>query len=138
MNYLLDTCIISDFFKKIYPVLKHFEKLSPTQIHISAVTAMEIEYGLRLFEQREMKTRPIWESLLKQIKVVPFCPHCAIATADIRSQLKKLGLPIGPYDSLLAGTALAHDMIMVTSNLREFNRIEEITIEDWRSKTIEY
>ena len=132
MNYLLDTCVIADFFKKIPSVIAHFEKSSPSELHISTVTVMEIEYGLKLYEDREKVIRPRWEALLQQIKVVSFCPQCAISTAAIRSKLKNSGLPIGPYDSLLAGTALAHHMIMVTSNLKEFKRRSEIEIEDWR------
>lgn len=132
MNYLLDTCVISDFFKKSPSTVNHFENLSPTQLYISTITVIEIEYGLRLNEEREKKIRPIWKALLQQIKVVPFCNQCAIITANIRAKLKSLGLPIGPYDILIAGTALTHHLIMVTSNLKEFNRISEINIEDWR------
>lgn len=132
MNYLLDTCVISDFFKKIDPVVMHFKNLSSSQIHISTITVMEIEYGLRLNEEREKKIRPIWQALLEQINVVSLCHQCAIATAHIRAKLKNQGLPIGPYDILIAGTAIAHDLVMVTSNLKEFNRISEIKIEDWR------
>lgn len=134
MSHLLDTCVISDFFKKIPSVVSHLKKLSPSQIHISTVTVMEIEYGLKLNEEREKVIRPRWEALVQQIKIVPFCSECAIATATIRSTLKNAGLLIGPYDSLLAGTALAHTMIMVTSNLKEFKRISELKIEDWRSQ----
>ena len=133
MIYLLDTCVVSDFFKKTVSVVAHFENLSPTQIHVSAVTVMEIEYGLKLYTEREKKIRPVLEALLQQIKIIPFCSRCATAAASIRSKLKHLGLPIGPYDSLLAGTAIAYNMIMVTSNLKEFYRLTEIEIEDWRA-----
>lgn len=93
---------------------------------------MEIEYGLRLNEEREKKIRPIFEALLQQIKAVPLCQKSAMQAAFIRSKLKSTGLPIGPYDILIAGTSLAHNLIMVTSNFKEFNRISEIEIEDWR------
>lgn len=133
MNYLLDTCVISDFFKKIPSVISQFENLSPSQIHISTITVMEIEYGLRLSEEREKKIRPLWETLLKQIKIVIVCHQCAIAIATIRAKFKNAGLLIGPYDILIAGTALANKFIMVSSNLKEFNRISEIKIENWRT-----
>ena len=48
MSYLLDTCVVSDFFKRIPSVVKHFEQLSPNDIFISSLTVMEIEYGLAL------------------------------------------------------------------------------------------
>lgn len=133
MNYLLDTCVISDLFKKNPTVISHFEKLSPKQIHISTVTIMEIEYGLNLNSEREIKLRHLWNHLSTQIQILPLCQQCAISTAKIRSRLKEEGKGIGPYDCLIAGTALAHDLLMVTSNFKEFNRITELKIEDWRT-----
>lgn len=132
MKFLLDTCVISDFFKKIPNVVNKFEKSSPEQIHISTLTAMEIEYGLALTPARDLKLRPLWTALLKHIQVIPYSYQCAIATAKIRALLKTQGLPIGPYDILIAGTAVAHQLVMVTSNLSEFKRIPELTFEDWR------
>lgn len=132
MNYLLDTCVLSDFFKKIPATIKHFERVSPKQIYVSAISIMEVEYGLNLNIEREKKIRPIWNALLEQIQILPFSENCAKAAASMRSDLKTSGQPIGPYDVLLAGTAAAHDLIVVTSNLSEFKRIATITIEDWR------
>lgn len=136
MNYLLDTCVISDVFKKIPVLIKHFEGVSPDSIYISSITVMEIEYGLQLNQEREKKIRPIWEKLLNNIHTVSFSPKCAYAAAAIRAALKVTGASIGPYDSLLAGTCLAHGMIMVTSNIGEFNRVPKLVVEDWRTKKV--
>lgn len=62
-----------------------------------------------------------------------FFPWAAEATAKARANLKQRGQPIGAYDVLVAGTALAHELILVTSNVREFRRVEGLRIEDWRS-----
>lgn len=132
MNYLLDTCVISDFFRKIPLLIKRFEAISPENIHISSITVMEIEYGLKLHLERENRIRPIWKKLIDHIHVISFSPQCAYAAASIRANLKTKGLSIGSYDSLIAGTCLAHDMIMVTSNLSEFNRVPKLIVEDWR------
>lgn len=133
MNYLLDTCVVSDFFKKIPAVVKHFEMISPEKIHVSTITVMEIEYGLRLNLEREKKIQPLWKALLKYIHIMPYSAKCAIASASIRADLKSKGLPMGPYDVLIAGTSLAHNMILVTSNIGEFKRIQEFLVEDWRA-----
>lgn len=132
MNYLLDTCVISDFFKKNPSIIERFHALSPNQIHISSITVMEIEYGLRLHHEREKKIRPLWSSLLQVIQVVSYSSECAKATASIRANLKAAGLPTGPYDILIAGTAAANNMIVVTSNVAEFKRITGIIVEDWK------
>lgn len=136
MSYLLDTCVISDFFKKMPPIIKHFEAVPPDEIHISSLTVMEIEYGLKINLERAKKIQSLWHALLKYIHVIPYCARCACASASIRADLKGKGLPIGPYDILIAGTSLAHDMIMVTSNITEFKRIIGITVEDWRNAAV--
>lgn len=132
MNYLLDTCVVSDFFKKNPQIIRHFKRVLPQKIHLSSVMIMEIEYGLKLNPPREEKLRPLWDNLLESVQIVPFNYECACATAEVRSYLKSSGTPIGPYDLLLAGTALAHNFIMVTSNHKEFKRVVGLTIEDWR------
>lgn len=132
MKYLLDTCVISDYFKKIPSVINHFEAISPDSIHISTITVMEVEYGIKLNLERGKRIQPLWKALINFIHVIPYSPQCAIASASIRAYLKTKGLPIGPYDGLIAGTSIAQGMIMVTSNMSEFLRVPEITIEDWR------
>lgn len=57
----------------------------------------------------------------------------AEATAKARAILKRRGRPIGAYDILIAGTALAHDLTVVTANFREFRQVEGLRVEDWRS-----
>lgn len=132
MNYLLDTCTISDFFKKVPSVISRFEQLSPVQIHISAITVMEIEYGLKLHSERELKIRPVWTSLLAFIRVLPFSENCAAESALFRQKLKTAGTPVGPYDLLVAGTAAANKLTLVPSNLSEFRRFSGLAIENWR------
>jgi tRNA(fMet)-specific endonuclease VapC len=132
VNYLLDTCVISDFFKKIPSVIERYKAVSPEKIHISSITVMEIEYGLKLNLERAKKIRPLWNELLKYVQVIPYSPQCAIVSAHLRADLKLQGLPIGSFDLLIAGTSIAHKMVTVSSNSGEFGRIPGITLENWR------
>ena len=60
--------------------------------------------------------------------------YCAKIYSKIRADLAKTGTPIGSNDILIASIALANNLILVTHNLREFSRIEGLTIEDWEAK----
>ncbi len=62
---------------------------------------------------------------------MPFDGNAAEIYGKIRAQLERLGTPIGAYDLQIAAIALAHHLILVTHNTREFSRIEELEIEDW-------
>jgi tRNA(fMet)-specific endonuclease VapC len=66
------------------------------------------------------------------IATLPFNEPDALAAAAVRAALKSQGQPIGAYHVLIAGTALAHGLIVVTSNVGEFQRIGGLQREDWR------
>jgi tRNA(fMet)-specific endonuclease VapC len=67
------------------------------------------------------------------VKYAPAPPEDAATTAAVRAALAKLGTPIGPYDVMIAGSALRRGLVMVTSNGDEFGRIHGLILEDWRT-----
>lgn len=132
MMYLLDTCVISDFFKGDKNVVNAFSKRPPNTLSISSVTVMEVEYSLAINKARSIKLEPLWQALIRQIEIISYNHEDARATAYIRSYLKEKGTPIGPYDILLAGMALNRHYTFITSNTREFIRVPNLKVEDWR------
>lgn len=132
MKYLLDTCMISYFVQGELNVLKRIKATSPVDLCISSITLMEIEFGLLLNPARAKKIKSIIDSFLDSIQIIPFTNNDAICAAAIRAALQKKGSPIGAFDVLLAGCAIHHGLICVTSNLKEFNRVSGLLIEDWR------
>lgn len=132
MNFLLDTCVISDFIKGESSTLDTIKSLSPSVLAISTVTLMEINYGLSLNLTRAKKIQPIIHSFLEKIHILNFSTEDAKESTLIRALLKQQGCPIGPYDILLAGTALNRKLTLVSANTNEFNRIEGLKLENWR------
>jgi len=132
MKYILDTCVVSDFFKKIPNVISQFEKNSPSLLAISSITVLEVEYGLAINPERAIKLEPLWKALIRQIQIIPFTNEDARITAQLQCYLKNKGTLIGAYDALLAGTALNRKVTFVTSNTREFIRVPHLRLEDWR------
>lgn len=132
MKYLLDTCTVSDFVKGQPGVMARIKALSPRQIVVSALTRMEIDYGLALNSERARKLTPVLDAFFSVVSTVPFDEADARATAAIRAALKSKGQPIGAYDALIAGTAVARGLIVVTSNVGEFHRVSGLQVENWR------
>lgn len=132
MKYLLDICVISDFVKGDKNTLTMLKRFSPNEIAISSITVMEIQYGLALHPNRAKTIALVIRDLLESITILDFDSNDAIETATIRALLKQQGRPIGSYDILLAGTALNHNLVFVTSNTNEFNRIDDLVLENWR------
>ncbi len=134
MGYLLDTCVVSDFVKGETNTLKRLKSVSPSDIFVSSLTVMEMKYGLAINPQRAVKIQSLIQTFLSSVTILPFGEEEAEQTAKIRSILKAAGTPIGAYDVLIAATALTHNHIVVTSNVREFERISGLQIENWRLK----
>ncbi|TSE37219.1 tRNA(fMet)-specific endonuclease VapC [Tepidimonas fonticaldi] len=132
MKYLLDTCTVSDFVKGQPGVMARIKALSPRQIVVSALTRMEIDYGLALNSERARKLTPVLDAFFSVVSTVPFDEADARATAAIRAALKSKGQPIGAYDAVIAGTAVARGLIVVTSNVGEFHRVSGLQVENWR------
>lgn len=132
MPYLLDTCTLSDYLKGNSNTMLRFKQEKPYDIYFSTITRFEIEYGLQLKPSLIKKITPQLEIIYKKTKTLDFSVAQASAAAKIRSDLKQIGRGIGYYDLLIAATAITHNLILVTSNVDEFSRIEELTIENWR------
>jgi tRNA(fMet)-specific endonuclease VapC len=66
-----------------------------------------------------------------RFEIVEFDQEDARRAGEIRAALAKAGAPIGPYDVLIAGQALARSLTLVTHNVREFGRVEGLVVEDW-------
>ena len=132
MKFLLDTCTVSDFVKGHERVLARIKATPPNLIAISSITRMEIEYGLMLNRERARKIAPVIEALLNAIATFAFDTADAQAAAAARAALKTRGQPIGAYDVLIAGCALARGLIVVTSNVGEFERVNGLVVENWR------
>ena len=130
MKYLLDTCVISDYFRRVGGVHERMHAEPPYQLGVSAITEHEVRFGL------ELKPAPRLEQqvnrLFSTIDVLPFDRDDARAAAGVRASLRKGGEPIGDFDALLAGVALARRLIFVTSNVREFERVRGLEVVNWR------
>lgn len=132
MKYLLDTCTVSDFVKGQPNVLARVKATSPNLIAVSALIRMEVDYGLALNADRARKLGPVLDAFFSAIATLPFNEADAKAAAAIRTAFKTKGQPIGAYDVLIAGTALARGLVVVTSNVSEFKRVSGLQVEDWR------
>lgn len=132
MTYLLDTCVVIDLVKGDPNTIETMKSKSPDQVNISTITEFELRYGMALASKLKSKSKSIVEAMLSEINILNFEAKEAAKAAEIRNQLRTLGTPISPYDFLIAATSLANDLILVTSNEKEFTRIEELKIENWR------
>ena len=128
--YILDTNTLIYFFKGIGRVADNLLAMSPKDIGIPAVVIYELEYGIAKSTSPKKRMKQL-EELCALVEVLNFGDAEAKASAMIRAALEKKGTPIGPYDVMIAGTALGRQGILVTSNTKEFRRVPKLQIIDW-------
>ena len=134
MTYLLDTCTVSDFARGERNTLRYIKLMTPSDVFISVITLMEINYGMLLNPERTAKIRLVIEDFLDAITILPLTETEANEAAKIRTILKAQGTPIGAYDLLIAATAKVNYLTVVTSNVKEFERVPELNVVNWRGK----
>lgn len=130
--WVLDTNTLIYFFKGEGKVAASLLEKSPADIGIPSVVLYELHVGIAKSSSPGKRTSQLAE-LTSVVQILPFHQQEARAAADIRAALEKRGKPIGPYDILIAGTALAHGAILVSRNTKEFGRIKSLRIENWYS-----
>jgi tRNA(fMet)-specific endonuclease VapC len=134
MAYLVDTnaCIAIINYKPS-SVRIRFEKAAEAkaEIWVSAVALAELWYGAEKSARRETNAERVRELLSGPVRVLPFGEDDARVAGSIRAILERKGRPIGPYDTLIAAQAFRNGMTLITSNVREFSRVQGLNWEDW-------
>ena len=128
--YVLDTNTLIYFFKGLGNASQNLLAKSPKDIGIPAIVLYELEVGIKKSKSPQKRIKQL-KDLTSSVNVLPFGKAEAQASAQIRAQLEKKGTPIGPYDILIAGTALANQATLVTHNVEEFKRIKNLNVIDW-------
>ncbi|RKZ80671.1 MAG: type II toxin-antitoxin system VapC family toxin [Candidatus Parabeggiatoa sp. nov. 1] len=131
MSFLLDSnaCIraLNDIKSS---VACQIAKLPSEQINLCTVVQTELYYGAYK-GSKVAHNLAILARFFNQFRVLPFDSQAAMKTGQTRAELAVKGTPIGPYDCKIAAIALVNNLTLITHNIREFNRVEGLQIEDW-------
>ena len=131
MKYMLDTNICIYAIKHKPPeVIKNFLSHDPDDLCISSITYAELMHGVEKSMAIE-KNRVAITMFLSPISILDFDVYAAEEYGRIRADLERKGTPIGPMDMLIAAHAKSEDLILVTNSTREFERVNDLTVEDW-------
>lgn len=130
LKYMLDTNIIIYIMKNRPAQVKKRFKQHKEQLSISSITLGELVFGAEHSQQQERNLSDI-EAMIARLEVLPFDNKPAYHFGQIRAALYNIGKPIGPYDMMIAGHARSSGLILVTNNIREFERVPGLQLENW-------
>lgn len=106
------------------------QTLRPSDCVMSTVTSYELLTGV-LKCQNPARERAKVLRLMSLVRALPFDDAAAAKAAEVRAHLESMGKVCGPYDMLLAGHALSHQLRVATNNVSEFSRVPGLVVEDW-------
>ena len=133
MKYLLDTNTCIRYLNGRSPSIKtHLAAVKAEDIALCSVVKAELFYGA-LKSSRPAENLQHQERFVSRFVSLPFDDLAAEMYGRIRSDLEKIGQPIGPNDLLIAAITLTHNLTLVTHNTREFSRVNKLQIADWEA-----
>jgi tRNA(fMet)-specific endonuclease VapC len=116
--------------KRPIEIIHKFKQFDVGEIGVSTITVSELQYGVSKSKNRKLNEQRL-EEFLAPLEILPYDEIAASIYGDIRLQLERYGVPIGPLDLLIAAHALSRDLVLITNNEKEFKRIKNLKVENW-------
>lgn len=129
-KYLLDTCTCISMFRNEGRVRDTLRRIGTNNCYISEITVAELYFGLAKAEDKRRKLDDIRE-VQHLFRIIPAYSSFK-EYGEIRYLLEHTGQRVDQFDLLIGATALHHDLTLVTSNLKHFERMQGIKIENWK------
>lgn len=128
-KYLLDTNICAYFLNGKFNLEAKIEKVGFENCAVSEITIAELKYGVEKSVQKE-KNEKILDTFQTYFGVIPIFPALNIYAKE-KARLKTKGKILDDFDLLIGATAIFHNLILVTKNTTDFDRLENIEMEHW-------
>jgi tRNA(fMet)-specific endonuclease VapC len=136
MAVLIDASILIEAERGRLQLEPHVAARQDEESFLSVITASELLHGVHRADRPEVRARrsAFVEAILERFPVLPVDLATARAHARLWAQLRQTGMMIGPHDLWLAATCLAHGLVMVSANRREFERVPGLAVDVWEDE----
>ncbi len=126
---MLDTDTVSFALRGQGRVGARIVEHRPTELCVSAITVAELRYGAA--RRKSAKLHELIDAFTGNVAIMPFDEGGALQFGRIASELAGLGSPIGEFDVLIAAHAVSLALTLVTNNVKHFNRVAGLKVENW-------
>lgn len=129
MTYLLDTSICVFFLRGKYDIDKHIRAVGSSNCYLSEITVAELKYGVECSSSKILNKQQL-EQFLDQVNIIPFSEGIDVFAKE-KARLRKCGTPVEDFDLFIGCTAVSRGMTLVTDNVKHFERIVDLHVENW-------
>ena len=136
MGIIIDTSILIDFERGFIDMTPHIKGREQEEFYISVITASELLHGVFRAKDLDIRSRrsAFVEGILERFSIIPIDLSTARIHSQLWADLESQGIMIGLHDLWLAAACISNGHTLVTSNLREFERVPGLKIECWAAK----
>jgi len=131
VKFLLDSNVVAAAIKGRLPVVLKLSQLKPSDVAVSAVSRMEAEAALRVQPRSQARYAKLLKEFLANVKVIPFDVAETQQAVSLAAYTQQLDEPLGAYDLLVAATALAHQLVLVTDRPQAYAAVPNLDVEAW-------
>ncbi len=129
IKYLLDTNICAYFLNGKYNLVEKLDNVGFYNCAVSEITIAELKYGIAKSTFKEKNQTKV-DDFQSKINIIPIFPALDIYATE-KARLKNKGKILDDFDLLIGSTAIFNNLILVTKNVSDFDRLQGILIEDW-------
>lgn len=136
MGVLIDASVLIERERQSLDLEPHLQQREAEEFFLSVITGSELLHGVHRASNAGIRARrAAWvEAILECFPLLPVDMPIARAHAQLWAELARRGEMIGPYDLWLAASCVAHGLTLVTANVREFERVPGLEVEQWRNR----
>ena len=133
--YVFDTSALSELIKRRpnEGFLQQLRQKPADTLFTTSICVMELRYGACLRADHEAFWQRIYKEILSRVQILGLGPREALLAGDLLVHLKRTGHPLGLQDVLIGAIARAHGYIVVTHNVKHFQSLPDVKVEDWFS-----
>ena len=133
MVYLIDTNIVSEVLRRRPDpkVIARLSQVEPEEIYASVITLFELRFGSMLRDDASKFWQKIEAEILPLVRWLDVDRSVVSKAGDIAAKFQKLGTPIGVNDCLIGGTAIVHNLVLVSRNVRHLEKVTDLLQEVW-------
>jgi len=131
--YLIDTNIVSEVLRRRPDpkVIARLSQVEPEEIYASVITLFELRFGSMLRDDASKFWQKIEAEILPLVRWLDVDRSVVSKAGDIAAKFQKLGTPIGVNDCLIGGTAIVHNLVLVSRNVRHLEKVTDLLREVW-------
>lgn len=137
--YLLDTNVLSELIRRSpdIRVIARFDSAPTGTLHTSVICVEEIRYGTLIAPPGNNLWGRFVAEVLPSVDVIALTQACGLVLAELKAEQKQKGRPIGYADALIAATAKTHGLVLVTRNVKHFEPVSGLRVENWFESKIQ-